>query len=127
MFAKSLAHADVENALEVIDSFALTDQFFLTEVISGHGFINGHIVVDMFRNFCRFIGLCIIGWFNVVPREFAESLQTKPCTEHREIEQSFGFLFKCRDLVVHHVHEDQPGFVVLRTFVCHGITALLSQ
>ena len=81
----------------------------------------------MLRYLCRLPRLRVVFGFHVIPGKLAESCQSEPGSEHREVMQCFGFLFKCGNLVVYHIHEDQPGFVMLGTFVGHCIPALLCK
>ena len=71
--------------------------------------------------------LGVVLGLDVVPGKLAEAHQAEPGAEQREVVQRLGLVLEGRDLVVHHVHEDQPGLVVLRPLVGERVTALLRQ
>ena len=78
----------------------------------------------------NFGGFCILGivfGFHIIPWKFTEPCKPEPRTEHREIMKGLSLFLESGDLVVDHVHKDQPGFVMLGAFVGHCITALLCQ
>ena len=94
---------------------------------SGYGLVDIHVVLHVLGHLGRFISLGVISRFNVVPGQFAQTLEPKPGTEHGEVVQGFSFVLESGDVVVYHIHKDQPGFVVLGTLEGKSIATLLRQ
>ena len=59
--------------------------------------------------------------------QLAQAVEPEPGAEEREVVQRLGFVLEGGDVVVHHVHEDEPGLVVLRALVGEGEAALLRE
>ena len=54
-------------------------------------------------------------------------MQAEPGAPHREVMQRFGFILEGWQKIMDLVHEDQPGFIMLRTFGRQAIAALLGN
>ncbi len=54
-------------------------------------------------------------------------MQAEPCAPHREVMQGFGLILEGWQKIMDLIHEDQPGFIVLRTFGRQAIAALLGN
>ena len=84
--------------------------------------------MHVLRHLRRFLAvLRVVFGFDVVPRQLAEAHQPEPGAEQREVVQGVRLVLEGRDLVVDHVHEDQPRLVVLRPLVGERVAALLRE
>jgi len=54
-------------------------------------------------------------------------MQAEPRPPHGEVMQRLGFILKTWQKVMNLIHEDKPGFVVLRTFSGKTVPTLLSK
>jgi len=127
VLSQAAAHAQVEHALEVVNPFGLADEFVVINFLAGHRVEDIHVILDVLGDLGGRVGFVVIRRHNVVPGQFAQAAQAKPGAEHGVVEQGVGFIFEGWDLVVDHVHENQPGFVVLGAFVGEREAALLRQ
>ncbi|MPM44471.1 hypothetical protein SDC9_91149 [bioreactor metagenome] len=116
LFPRSLPHPVVEDPLVVVDPLGLEDHVFFAQRCAGDGFVDVKVVLHVLRDFRRFDAFVpdpVVLRLHVVPRELAHSHEGEPEAEVGEVEQGFRFVFEGGDLFVHHVHEDDPRFVVL--------------
>jgi hypothetical protein len=81
----ALPKAQLEDALEVIDPLGLVYQVFLGDILLPCNSVEYvHVVLDVLRDPRGFLGriLCrVVGRFDIVPGEFAESDQGEPVPE----------------------------------------------
>ena len=115
-FPRPLPHSVVEDALVVVHPLGLEDHLFFAERPAGDGFVDVEVVLDMFGDLgCldAFVPDLVVLRFHVVPRELADSHEGEPEAEVGEVEEGLGLVLEGGDLFVHHVHEDDPCFVVL--------------
>ena len=125
--ASAVADTQIEDALKIVHSLGLAEQFRPGEGFAGDGGVELTVIVDMLGHLVGFRPFGVVRRLDVVPGELAEALEAKPGTEHGKIVQGFGLLLEGGQLVVHHVHEDEPGFVVLGAFVGEVIASLLGK
>ncbi len=85
------------------------------------------VVLNMLLHFGGFLGLLVVRGGNIVPRKFAQPMQAEPRPPHGEVVQRFGFILKTGQQVMDLIHEDKPGFIVLRTFGGESVAALLGK
>ena len=127
---RPLAHAQVEDTLEVVDLFRLFDEAVRRQMLAGNRLVNVEVVLEMLRHLRRFDALvlhAVVRRLDVVPWEFAESLEREPETEVREEEERLSLVFISRKLFVDHIHEDKPRFVVLRPLERQEVAAPLGD
>lgn len=118
---------DIEQTLEIVDTLGLQDETFRCQRLARDGGVQVAVVLHMLRNLVRLGILVVVCRFDVVPWQLAQTLESEPGAEHGEVVQRFGLFLEGWKVVVHHVHENEPRFVMLRAFVCQVIAALLSK
>ena len=127
---RAFAHAKVEDALEVVDLLRLFDEAVARQVFAGDRLKDVKVVLEVLRYAGRLDTLvfhAVVGGFDVVPRQLTEALQREPETEVREEEERLRLIFVCRELLVDHVHEDEPRLVVLRSLEGEEVAAPLGD
>ena len=127
VLAANTPHAHGKNLLEVVDPLRLVQQGFGGGRDAGHTLMDPGVVFDVLLHLGRFLGLLVVFGRDVVPGQFAQAMQAEPGAPHREVMQGLGLVLEGRQQVVDLIHEDQPGFVVLRTFGRQAKTALLGK
>ncbi|OQB01133.1 MAG: hypothetical protein BWY25_01364 [Chloroflexi bacterium ADurb.Bin222] len=127
MRAQPLAQANVEHALQIIYPLGHGDDLLKVYLAARHPGENVHVVLHVMWNFGGFGALRVFGIHHIIPGQLAEATQAEPGAPHGEVVQRLGLVLKSGQLIVHHVHEDEPGLVVLRPFVGERITALLCE